>query len=177
MGGKPDHPDLTRPLGILIARLGYHLLTGAGEGVMAGVSEAFFNRAPREGLVIGIIRAAPQWASEGSDPARYFPNAVNRWVEIPVYTHLQLSSGDTESRNHINVLTSDLIVALPGGSGTASEVELAIGYGTPLVFFTGAATIDGHPPRYFQNKRSGGSVSIAESLREVEAAINFHLAG
>jgi predicted Rossmann-fold nucleotide-binding protein len=39
------------------------------------------------------------------------------------------------SRNHINVLTPDVIVALPGGSGTASEVKLALLYDKPLVAF------------------------------------------
>jgi predicted Rossmann-fold nucleotide-binding protein len=32
---------------------------------------------------------------------------------------------DTLSRNHINALTADLVVVLPGGSGTLSELELA----------------------------------------------------
>jgi hypothetical protein len=31
---------------------------------------------------------------------------------------------DTLSRNHINALTADLVVVLPGGSGTLSELEL-----------------------------------------------------
>ena len=39
------------------------------------------------------------------------------------------------SRNHINILTSDAIVALPGGAGTASEVALALSYGRPIVAF------------------------------------------
>ena len=39
------------------------------------------------------------------------------------------------SRNHINVLSADAILALPGGSGTASEVELAVRYGKPVIAF------------------------------------------
>jgi hypothetical protein len=53
----------------------------------------------------------------------------NPWVEIPVYTHLPVSGMgglDASSRNHINILTSDVIVALPGSAGTWSEVMLAI---------------------------------------------------
>lgn len=41
------------------------------------------------------------------------------------------------SRNHINILTSDVVVALPGGPGTASEVRLALHYGKPVVLFLG----------------------------------------
>ena len=40
---------------------------------------------------------------------------------------------------HINVLTSDAIVALPGDAGTASEVELAISYGRPIIAFVESA--------------------------------------
>ena len=42
---------------------------------------------------------------------------------------------DAFSRNHVNVLTSDVIIALPGSTGTASEVALSIHYGRPLVLF------------------------------------------
>lgn len=44
-----------------------------------------------------------------------------------------LVDADPLSRNHINVLTSDVIVALPGGEGTASEIGLARAYGRPVV--------------------------------------------
>jgi len=37
------------------------------------------------------------------------------------------------SRNHINILSATVIVALPGGPGTASEVRLAVGYGRPII--------------------------------------------
>ena len=39
------------------------------------------------------------------------------------------------SRNHINVLSSNVVIALPGGSGTASEVSLAIRYGRPVIAY------------------------------------------
>ena len=37
-----------------------------------------------------------------------------------------------DSRNHLNVLTSTIVLALPGGEGTRSEIELAIAYGRPV---------------------------------------------
>jgi len=33
---------------------------------------------------------------------------------------------DMNSRNHINILSSDVVIALPGSKGTYSEVMLAI---------------------------------------------------
>ena len=55
-----------------------------------------------------------------------------------MFTHLHMSghSGtDPMSRNHINVLSSNVLVALPGGAGTASEVSLALRYGRPVVAY------------------------------------------
>ena len=62
----------------------------------------------------------------------------NQWIEIPIHTHLPLSGSrgaEQGSRNHINVLTATVIVALPGSHGTASEVQLALQYRKPLVAF------------------------------------------
>ena len=39
------------------------------------------------------------------------------------------------SRNHINVLISDVMIILPGGPGTASEAALAVKYGCPAIAF------------------------------------------
>src|SRR4051812_20309697 len=119
MGGKRDVPELTLPLGELIARRGYHLLTGAGLGIMEGVSRAFFEYEGRPGSVIGIVRAVTPCAGAVQGSRReYIPNYVNPWVEIPIYTQLHLSSEDCLSRNHINVLTADVVIALPGNEGT-----------------------------------------------------------
>jgi predicted Rossmann-fold nucleotide-binding protein len=57
---------------------------------------------------------------------------------MAVQTHLPLSGhsgAEPMSRNHINVLSSNVLVALPGGSGTASEVALALRYGRPVIGF------------------------------------------
>jgi predicted Rossmann-fold nucleotide-binding protein len=60
-------------------------------------------------------------------------------VELAIYTHLPYSGTQGAhdlSRNHINVLSSAAIVALPGEAGTASEVALAVRYGKPVIAFS-----------------------------------------
>ena len=98
---------------------------------MAAVSKSFYDTPNRRGLVIGILPCDESL----ENPKDGYPN---QWVEIPVLTHLP-SSGErgTEpmSRNHINVLSSDVIVALSGDAGTLSEVRLAVRYGRPVIAF------------------------------------------
>ena len=99
---------------------------------MAAVSQAFHEVEERRGLVIGVLRAAARGSSE--QRAGY----PNPWVELAIRTHLPLSGGegaDIASRNHINVLTADVVIALPGARGTQSEVELALRYRRPLIAY------------------------------------------
>jgi predicted Rossmann-fold nucleotide-binding protein len=136
--GKQGYEELASPLGRWLGQHGYHLLTGGGQGVMAAVSKAFAHVPDREGMIIGIIPAKRLF--EGKERAAFEPEAEypNKWIEIPVFTHLPLTGAQGKenlSRNHINILTSDLIIALPGGEGTRSEIELALEYGKPLMIF------------------------------------------
>jgi uncharacterized protein (TIGR00725 family) len=138
MGSATEsHTEYTHRVGMWLAQEGVHLLTGGGGGVMSAVSQAFAETPERKGEIKGkIIGIIP---SAASDP-RVGPKAgyPNPWVEIPIYTHLPLSGErGTEplSRNHINILSSDVLIALPGGAGTASEVRLALQYGRPLVAY------------------------------------------
>jgi len=129
--GSAEHAERAARLGRWLAERGVHLLTGGGGGVMAAASQAFYEVAERRGLVIGILPAS-------ADPTRPKAGYPNRWVELPILTHLPLGGeqgAQPLSRNHINVLTSDAIVALPGGAGTASEAALAVAYGRPIVAF------------------------------------------
>jgi uncharacterized protein (TIGR00725 family) len=133
--GSVAHDERSRALGSWLARQDVHLLTGGGGGVMSAVSEAFSGVGDRRGLVIGILPAAEGAAAE---PREGYPNP---WVEVAVRTHLPLrgdAGAEPMSRNHINVLSSDVLVALPGGSGTASEVALALRYGRPVIAFLGS---------------------------------------
>ena len=131
--GREEHAERAAPLGRWLARHGVHLLTGGGPGVMTSVSRAFFETPGRDGLVLGIIPAT-------DDPAVPPTGYPNVWVEVPIYTQLPargVRGADLLSRNHINVLTADAIVALPGSAGTASEVHLARRYGRPVVAHLG----------------------------------------
>ncbi len=99
---------------------------------METVSRAFYDVEGRQGLVIGVLPAA------GPDDASPPPGYPNPWVELSIRTHLHLSGIEgtkVASRNHINVLSSDVIIALPGAQGTRSEVELALRYGVPIAAY------------------------------------------
>jgi uncharacterized protein (TIGR00725 family) len=119
-------------LGRWLAGEGVHLLTGGGGGVMSAVSRSFFESSARAGCVVGILPAADAGSAEA--PSEY----PNPWVEIPIRTHLHLSGRHgtaLASRNHINVLSADVLIALPGSWGTRSEVELALRYRRPVVAY------------------------------------------
>ncbi|MEM8610089.1 MAG: molybdenum cofactor carrier protein [Myxococcota bacterium] len=119
-------------LGAWLATQRVHLLTGGGGGVMAAVSRGFFEVSPREGLVIGVLRGS------GDGGAQPMPGYPNEWVELPIRTHLPLSGTqgtDPMSRNHINMLTADVVIAMAGSSGTQSEVRLAVQYRKPVVAY------------------------------------------
>jgi predicted Rossmann-fold nucleotide-binding protein len=144
IGSGRDADAQCADAGRLIAALGFDLLTGGGRGVMEAVSRAFFETSPRQGVVIGVVpaRVHPIEALEqrNASDVEYDlpPGYPNDWVEIAIYTHLPDSGDDgalRSSRNHINVLSADAIVAMPGREGTESEVWLARQYGVPIVGF------------------------------------------
>jgi uncharacterized protein (TIGR00725 family) len=133
--GSHTYTDLVEPLGRWLATLPVHLLTGGGRGVMASVSRAFAESSEgaghatnRRGLCLGVLPG-----NDAGNPPEGYPN---EWVELSIRTHLGSrgpESGDARSRNHVNVLTADVLVVLPGGPGTLSEVALAVRYGTPAI--------------------------------------------
>jgi RimJ/RimL family protein N-acetyltransferase len=105
---------------------------------MAAVTESFVESAGRQGVAIGIIpgSAADRGARfEYRTKGSAYPNPL---VDVAIFTHLfgQDPQGE-QSRNHINVLSADLVVALPGGAGTHAEIQLARKYGKPVILFVG----------------------------------------
>jgi uncharacterized protein (TIGR00725 family) len=99
-------------LGCLIAENGWVLLNG---GRNAGVMEASARGASEAGgLVVGIL---PGDTTTGAASA----------VDIAIPT------GMGDARNVINVLASRVVIALPGGPGTVSEVALALKAGRNVV--------------------------------------------
>ena len=123
---------------------------------MEAVSRAFHSVPDRRGFVIGVL------PGEAGRPLEGYPNP---WVEIPIATHLPFSGEqgtEVRSRNHINVLSADAIIVLPGGAGTASEVHLAIEYRKPLAALaTELGDLPKLPPE----------VSVYQTLDESEAGV------
>jgi uncharacterized protein (TIGR00725 family) len=115
MGGAFVDSDVlenAREIGRLIAEEGFVLLTGGrNAGVMA---EASLGASGAGGLVIGIL------------PGDSATNAAPH-VDVAVVT------GMGDARNSINVLSSRIVIALPGGPGTVSEIALALKAGRPVV--------------------------------------------
>ena len=133
MGSSVEpHAERAREVGRWIAAAGYHLLTGGGAGVMGAVTEAFAGVRDRRGAALGIVPCLP-----GDPAATPLPGYPNPWVEIPIYTHLDTGAGEDapSSRNHLNVLTSTVVIFLPGSVGTASEARLTLRYGRPGVAY------------------------------------------
>jgi uncharacterized protein (TIGR00725 family) len=132
--GTEGYEELASGVGALLARLGVNLLTGAGNGVMRSVSRAFTQAERRRGICIGVVPCFSE--RQRGKPKDGYPN---EFVELAIYTHLPYSGEhgtDDLSRNHINVLSCDAIVALPGGRGTASELILANEYRKPAIVYS-----------------------------------------
>ena len=158
--GVDEHDDLAQPHGQWLAGQDVHLLTGGGSGVMEAVSRSFHSVPDRRGLVIGVLPGEAGRSPEG------YPNP---WVEIPIATHLPFSGEqgtEVRSRNHINVLSADAIIVLPGGAGTASEVDLAIKYRKPLAAFAiEPGDLSKLPP----------DVSVYQTIDEIKAFVTASL--
>ena len=152
--GSEPYAELAQPLGRMLARAGYHLLTGGGRGVMSAVSQAFAAAEPRAGSIIGVVPGD----ADGNAPTGY----PNPFVEIVIRTHLPTSGAGgsgPDSRNHINILSSHAVVALPGSAGTRSEIDLALRYGKPIILMSKAGANGAH--------RDG--LTRTESIEEVRA--------
>ena len=159
--GTEKYSQLSESLGRWLAEQECDLINGGGGGVMESVSQSFAEVPERKGKVIGVIPAtspcdSPE-ARSAYAPLQGYPNA---WIDIPIYTHLPLSgtSGkDIASRNHIIILSADVTIAFPGGSGTRSEIQLALEYGKPLLILN---------PNHEWDEFKHTQVSVAENLEE-----------
>lgn len=131
------------PVGELLARRGYHLLTGCGDGVMLAVSKAYQSVPEREGVVIGI-RPAVDYKGEQLSK-ELFPN---EYIDIPIITPLSSKAQSDVmpySRNLVNVMTCKALIVLPGSHGTRNEVSLGLMYDKPLIMFGPDSAFDSFP--------------------------------
>lgn len=160
-GTKPWR-EYSEPLARWIARQNYNLLTGAGEGVMATASEAFYRVENRKGVCIGIVPTKPD-ATLGFVPKENYPNP---WVEIAITSPLPSFDGSDPqqiSRNYICVLSSDLLVALPGNKGTKNEISLAICFQKPLILLAPETEMLDFPPNL---PRTSSKDEVTEFITE-----------
>lgn len=113
-GGRAAAADMesARELGRRIAREGWILLNGGrASGIMAASAQG---AAENGGITVGVL---PDETGAGA----------SAHIQIPILT------GMGSGRNIINVLSSHVVVACPGGPGTISEIALALKYGKTVV--------------------------------------------
>lgn len=135
--------DLAMPLGQLIAEYDYHLLTGAGAGVMTAVAKGFCSIQNRKGKSLGIV---PTTEYEGGFVNREeYPNP---YIELPIITPLDKKaqvSATPYSRNYVNIMTSHALIILPGDHGTRSEASLALQFKKPTIYYGPKEQFDSFP--------------------------------
>lgn len=135
---------LARDLGAAIAAEGWVLLNG---GRASGVMDASAAGArSRGGLVIGVL------PDEGVA-------AASRHLDVAIRT------GMGDGRNWINVLSSDVVVALRGGAGTLSEVALALKAGRTVV------ALDFEVGSAFERYRRLGKLVAAATVEDAIVAV------
>jgi len=147
MGGsdvESSVESLAYELGKLIARRGWILLNGARN---CGVMSASARGAKKAGgMVIGIV-----------------PGTSLRGCSTDLDIAIMTGMGD--ARNIINVLSSDVIVALSGGAGTLSEVALAIKNNRPVILLRWTRGVP------LAEHRESGLLQAADSPEEAIGAV------
>lgn len=139
-GGVVDEATriLARRTGALVAAEGWALLTG---GRAAGVMDAAScGAASAGGFVIAVL--------PDEDPGAATPHA-----------DVVICTGMGDARNVVNVLSSHVVLALPGGAGTLSEIALAINACRPVV------VVGWHPGNALL-AAGGNRIALADSPEE-----------
>uniref|UniRef100_A0A0G4FER2 Cytochrome n=1 Tax=Chromera velia CCMP2878 TaxID=1169474 RepID=A0A0G4FER2_9ALVE len=144
-GATPEDLINAEELGKRIAAAGWLLLTGGrDEGVMDAAAKG---AKAAGGETIGIL------PTKG-------PGSTSTHIDIAIYTDLG------QGRNSVNVLTSNAVVAVGMGPGTASEVSLALKSGKPVVMMTA----DKEAVAFF-SKLGGPLVTVAADVAAAAAAL------
>jgi uncharacterized protein (TIGR00725 family) len=103
--------QLAHKLGIKLAKVADTLVCGGLGGVMKAVCQGF---KAKNGLTIGIITS-------------YDKKDANSYIDIVIPSGLGLA------RNVLVVKTADVLIALPGGAGTLSEIAFGLQFGVPII--------------------------------------------
>ena len=141
-GGSASAADIQSAyqLGALIAQQGWILLNG---GRNSGIMEASAKGAQDHGgITVGILPDATT-------------RRASQYIQIPILT------GMGDARNYINVLTSNIVIACPGGTGTISEIALALKNNRQVVLMNFDTGI------IFDSYRRKGLLFSAETPNEV----------
>ena len=150
-GGKATLKDekVAYRLGGMIAKEGWILLNG---GRNAGIMEASAKGAfEHGGLTVGILP---------DDNC----NRVSEYIKIPIIT------GMGNARNCINVLSSNIVVACPGGLGTLSEIALALKSNKTVILLN----FDGEKALELYNKDLLHYAKTAEEVIDIIKKIYIH---
>ena len=103
--------DKTYILGGLLAKEGYLVYCGGGQGVMEAIAKGVYKN---KGICIGILKG--ESLSE-----------MNKYINIPVSTNMGIS------RNALLAYNCDVAVAVSGKYGTLSEISYAFQLEKPVV--------------------------------------------
>ncbi len=143
MGGgdaQPEHEMNAYHLGRLIALQGWILLNGGrNSGIMEASARGAFENG---GLTVGIL-------PDDHDHRK------SAYISIPIVT------GMGSARNCINVLSSHVVVACPGGAGTLSEIALALKYEKKVIL------LDFYPGSGFDQYQKKGDLIFVKTPEKV----------
>ncbi|MFH1247969.1 MAG: TIGR00725 family protein [Candidatus Omnitrophota bacterium] len=103
--------QIAHKLGIKLAKVAGVLVSGGLSGTMKAVCQGFKSA---NGLTIGIIPS-------------YNKKDANKFIDIVIPTGIGLA------RNVLVVASADLVIALPGASGTLSEIAYCLQLGIPVI--------------------------------------------
>jgi uncharacterized protein (TIGR00725 family) len=145
-GATRQDVEIAWELGRQIGQAGWVLLTGGrNQGVMDAAS---YGARSAGGLTVGVL--------PGSDRRN-----LSAAVDIPIVT------GMGNARNAINILSGDVVVACGMGTGTASEVALALKANKPVILLN----CDDEARAFFQ-KLGGKQVFVATDVAMAIAHIS-----
>jgi len=128
---EKSYDALPRQLGEAIAARKWNLLTGGGTGAMYLVTEAYntYNNEKQQSNMCHSLAMLPENKSNEAGAGLELRTSLpgTKWDEEGYL--------DGRSRNHLNIRLADVVVALPGGPGTQSELTLAVRHKKPCIAF------------------------------------------
>jgi uncharacterized protein (TIGR00725 family) len=103
--------QLAEQAGAVVAKLGFALVTGGRDGIMAASSKGC---AEAGGIVLAVVPGTSM-------------NEANE------HTHYVIPTGLGWARNVITAIAGDIIVVIGGAAGTLSEIAFAWMYDRPII--------------------------------------------